>query len=125
MNPRLKKSTDLIVRSLGIAIILIVGAIAFKSGIFKNMDARTMLVLTILIIALVMAVALSFKPLRKTLGLLLVILGALACLASILGTLASVAMFSFVGLALGIPMGIVGLVSGVLMIVVGGFFLFA
>jgi hypothetical protein len=44
--------------------------------------------------------ALSFKPLRKTIGLLLVILGSIAC-------------FTIIGLVLGVPM-----------IIIGGIFLF-
>lgn len=51
---------------------------------------------TFFLIALVLVVlALSIRPLRKTLGLLMVILGALACLTGI-------------GMIVGIPMIIVG-----------------
>lgn len=53
----------------------------------------------IVIVALIIA-ALSFKPMRKTTGLLLVILGALAC------------------------MTVVGVVVGIPMIITGGLFLF-
>ncbi|OGF91311.1 hypothetical protein A3H65_00805 [Candidatus Giovannonibacteria bacterium RIFCSPLOWO2_02_FULL_45_14] len=48
------------------------------------------------IIALIMvAAALYFRPLRKTIGLLLVILGAIVC-------------FTIIGMVIGIPMIIVG-----------------
>lgn len=50
-------------------------------------------IVAIIIIAIV--IALSFKPLRKTIGLLLVILGFLACL-------------SFIGIIFGIPLIIIG-----------------
>lgn len=53
----------------------------------------------IVIVALIIA-ALSFKPMRKTIGLLLVILGALAC------------------------MTVVGAIVGIPMIITGGLFLF-
>ncbi|MFZ2832219.1 MAG: DUF5362 family protein [Minisyncoccia bacterium] len=53
----------------------------------------------IIVIGLIIA-ALSFKPMRKTIGLLLVILGALAC------------------------MTVVGAIVGIPMIITGGLFLF-
>lgn len=53
----------------------------------------------IVIVALIIG-ALSFKPMRKTIGLLLVILGVLAC------------------------MTVVGAVVGIPMIIIGGLFLF-
>jgi len=57
------------------------------------------LLVLIVVIALII-VALSFKPLRKTIGLLLVILGGLASIT------------------------IIGLVIGIPMIIIGGLFLF-
>ena len=55
----------------------------------------------ILILVIIFAgAALSFKPLRKTIGLLFVILGSIAC-------------FTIIGLVLGVPM-----------IIIGGIFLF-
>lgn len=62
------------------------------------MDVQNLVVI-IVIVALIIA-ALSFKPMRKTIGLLLVILGALAC------------------------MTVVGVVIGIPMIIIGGLFLF-
>lgn len=56
-------------------------------------------IILILILALVIA-ALSVKPIRKTIGLLLVILGTIACL-------------TFIGIVIGVPA-----------IIVGGLFLF-
>ncbi|MFH1428016.1 MAG: DUF5362 family protein [Patescibacteria group bacterium] len=52
------------------------------------------------LIAILIISALYFKPLRKTIGLLLIILGALAC------------------------MTVIGLIFGIPMIIVGGLFLF-
>lgn len=60
----------------------------------------TQQVLALLVVFGLIVVALSFKPLRKTIGLLLVILGSLA------------------------SMTVIGLVIGIPMIIVGGLFLF-
>jgi len=57
-------------------------------------------VLGLLIVIILVVLAISIKVLRKTIGLLLVILGGLACIT------------------------IIGLVIGVPMIIVGGIFLF-
>ena len=57
-------------------------------------------ILGILLVLVLIFIALYFKPLRKTLGLLLIILGAIAC-------------FTIIGLVIGVPM-----------IIVGGLFLF-
>ena len=66
-----------------------------------NFDMNDFWQWLILIIAVVLIVAaLSVKALRKTIGLLLVILGGLACLT------------------------IIGLIIGIPMIVIGGLFLF-
>ncbi len=62
------------------------------------MDIQQILALLVVIILIV--AALYFKPIRKTVGLLLVILGGLACI-------------TIIGLILGIPM-----------IIIGGIFLF-
>jgi hypothetical protein len=48
-----------------------------------------------LIVGLMVGLALAFKPLRKAIGLLLVIVGAILCL-------------SLIGLILGVPMILVG-----------------
>jgi len=53
------------------------------------------IILALIVLGLLAAAALTFKPLRKTMGLLLVILGAIACL-------------TFFGLIIGVPMIIVG-----------------
>ena len=57
--------------------------------------------LVLVIVAALIVAALLFKPLRKTMGLLLVILGGIAC-------------FTIIGLVLGVPM-----------IIIGGIFLFS
>jgi hypothetical protein len=57
-------------------------------------------VLAVLVVIILIVTALSFKPMRKTIGLLLVILGALVCLT------------------------VIGLIVGIPMIIVGGLFLF-
>ncbi|MDP3963935.1 MAG: DUF5362 family protein [bacterium] len=59
-----------------------------------------LIVITILVFITLAIAALSYKPIRKTIGLLLVVLGGLACLT------------------------VIGLVIGIPMIVVGGLFLF-
>ena len=53
------------------------------------------IILALIVLGFLAAAALTFKPLRKTMGLLLVILGAIACL-------------TFFGLIIGVPMIIVG-----------------
>ncbi|MEI7799569.1 MAG: DUF5362 family protein [Opitutaceae bacterium] len=53
------------------------------------------IILALILLGLLAVAALTFKPLRKTMGLLLVILGAIACL-------------TFLGLIIGVPMIIVG-----------------
>jgi hypothetical protein len=62
------------------------------------MNIQQILALSVVIILII--AALSLKPLRKTIGLLLVILGGLACLT------------------------VIGLIIGIPMIIVGGLFLF-
>ena len=57
-------------------------------------------VFTLLVVIILVSAALYFKPIRKTIGLLLVILGFLAC------------------------MTVIGLVLGIPMIIIGGLFLF-
>ena len=51
--------------------------------------------ISIVFLVVMIALALAFKAMRKTIGLLLVILGAIACL-------------TFIGAVIGIPMIIVG-----------------
>jgi hypothetical protein len=63
------------------------------SGKIAHMSGT--IILALIVLGLLAAAALTFKPLRKTLGLLLVILGAIACL-------------TFIGLIIGVPMIIVG-----------------
>ncbi|MCC6290822.1 hypothetical protein IT398_02050 [Candidatus Nomurabacteria bacterium] len=52
-------------------------------------------IIAITVILAMIALALSFKPMRKTIGLLLIILGGLACM-------------TFIGVVIGIPMIIIG-----------------
>ena len=52
-------------------------------------------IISVIIFIAMITLALFFKPLRKTIGLLLVILGALICM-------------TFIGVVIGIPMIIVG-----------------
>jgi hypothetical protein len=63
------------------------------SGKIANMSGT--IILALIVLGLLAAAALTFKPLRKTMGLLLVILGAIAGL-------------TFFGLIIGVPMIIVG-----------------
>ena len=64
-----------------------------SSGQITGMSGT--IILALIVLGLLAAAALTFKPLRKTMGLLLVILGAIACL-------------TFFGLIIGVPMIIVG-----------------
>jgi len=64
-----------------------------SSGQITGMSGT--IILALIVLGLLAAAALTFKPLRKTIGLLLVILGAIACL-------------TFFGLIIGVPMIIVG-----------------
>ena len=69
--------------------------------LWHNFDMNDLWQWLILIIAVVLIVAaLSIKALRKTIGLLLVILGGIACLT------------------------IIGIIIGIPMIIIGGLFLF-
>jgi hypothetical protein len=57
-------------------------------------------VIAVFVVIVLIIAALSFKPIRKTIGLLLVILGGLVCLT------------------------VVGIIIGIPMIIIGGLFLF-
>jgi hypothetical protein len=70
-------------------------AINRRDSLGKIIGMSGTIILALIVLGLLAAAALTFKPLRKTMGLLLVILGAIACL-------------TFFGLIIGVPMIIVG-----------------
>ena len=70
-------------------------AIDRRNSLVKIAGMNGTIILALILLGLLAVAALTFKPLRKTMGLLLVILGAIACL-------------TFFGLIIGVPMIIVG-----------------